>query len=298
MSSADTDFRDAALILLAHGSTLSQGSALPAFQHRDALRRLGLFAEVQVAFWKLEPFVGGVLRRVEAPRLFLVPLFIADGWFTTQVFPRELGLRGPEGTAFPRRQQLSDGRWVHYAEAVGTHPSMTGVLVSRAAETLARHPFPHRARPAETTLVLVGHGTGYSRGSREALDRQAERIRKLGLYAEVLAVFLEESPRVSDCLDLATTRNLVVVPFFISDGLHTQEDIPVMLGESAELVRRRLSQGQPSWSNPTERRGRRIWCAPAIGSEPGLTQVILERVRELARGLGAEPGHVQPSPEG
>jgi sirohydrochlorin cobaltochelatase len=57
-------------------------------------------------------------------------------------------------------------------------------------------------------------------------------IRARKIYAEVHAIFLEESPRISDCYSLAQTKNLVVVPFFISDGLHTQEDIPVLLGET------------------------------------------------------------------
>jgi hypothetical protein len=47
-------------------------------------------------------------------------------------------------------------------------------------------------------------------------------------------------------------------------------------------VRERLAQGQPSWRNPTERRGKLVWYSASIGSEPHLPEVILERVRELA----------------
>ena len=46
---------------------------------------------------------------------------------------------------------------------------------------------------------------------------------------------MEEPPLVSDWLKLTETRNVVVVPFFISDGLHSYEDIPAMLGISASL---------------------------------------------------------------
>lgn len=279
MTSAD--FHDDALVLLAHGSTLNAGSALPTWQHADTLRGRGLFAEVHEAFWKQEPFVGGVLRRVLAPRIFLVPIFICDGWFTDHVLPRELGLRAPDVAGFSRIQVL-DGRTLHYCGAVGSHPSMTDVLLSRAAGVVARHPFPRAPRPGETALVLVGHGTGYSPGSRDALERQVERIRARESYAEVIAVYLEEAPHVADCFELTRSRNLVVVPFLISDGLHTREDIPVMLGEPGAAVRRRLNAGQPTWSNPTERHGRRVWCASAIGSEPGIADVILERVRESA----------------
>jgi sirohydrochlorin cobaltochelatase len=73
-----------------------------------------------------------------------------------------------------------------------------------------------------------------------------------------------------------------MVPFFISDGLHSHEDIPVLLGEPPEVVRERFRQGQPTWRNPTERRGKRVWYAKGVGTEPLLADVILERVRERA----------------
>jgi sirohydrochlorin cobaltochelatase len=96
---------------------------------------------------------------------------------------------------------------------------------------------------------------------------------------------MEEEPRIADCYALAQTRNIVIVPFFISDGLHSYEDIPVMLGEPARVIRERYQSGQPTWRNPTEKHGKRVWYSAAIGSEPHLADVILERVRELA---GAE----------
>jgi sirohydrochlorin cobaltochelatase len=109
-----------------------------------------------------------------------------------------------------------------------------------------------------------------------------ELIRALKIYAAVYAIFLEESPRIADGYVLAQTKNLLVVPFFISDGLHTQEDIPVLLGEAKQVVRQRLAAGQPAWRNPTEKNGRRVWYSSAVGSEPGIADVILQRVREAA----------------
>jgi sirohydrochlorin cobaltochelatase len=81
---------------------------------------------------------------------------------------------------------------------------------------------------------------------------------------------------------LATTRNIVVVPFFISDGLHSREDIPMKLGEPEKRVQQRLAKGQPTWVNPTERHGKRVWYSASIGTEPFIAEVILERVLEAA----------------
>lgn len=279
-------FHDAALILIAHGSTLNAGSGAPTFQQADELRRRALFAEVRVGFWKQEPSIASALDGVSAPRVFVVPFCISDGWFTEQVIPRELGLRSPDSPAdspFPRVRARS-GQVLRYCRAVGSHPTMTGVLLARARDIVARHPFPRAPRPAETALLIAGHGTGYSRGSFESIDRQVRLIREHGDYSEVHGVFLEEPPLIRDAWSLASARNLVLVPFFLSDGLHTREDIPVLLGESADRVAERLRRGQPTWCNPTERHGRRLWMAGAVGGEPGLADIILERVREAATG--------------
>jgi sirohydrochlorin cobaltochelatase len=278
---SEGEFHDAALVLLGHGSTLNAESVRPTYQHADEFRRRGLFAEVHEAFWKNEPPIGGVLRGVFAPRVFLVPLFISDGYFTEQVLPRELGLSDGLAADFPRVQRRGP-QTLHYCGPVGTHDAMTGVLLARARDVVARHPFPHAPRPADTALFIAGHGTGNNENSRRAIERQVELIRARGEYAAVGAVFMEEEPRIGAVWDAAPARNLVLVPFFISDGLHSHEDIPVMLGEPAGVVQERYRAGQPTWRNPTERRGKRLWYAPSIGNEPALAEVILARVREAA----------------
>src|SRR4029077_19570540 len=87
-----------------------------------------------------------------------------------------------------------------------------------------------RADPADTSLLIVAHGTDLNENSAVAAKREAEKIRALGKYAAVLNVYMEEPPLVSDWRKLTKTRHVVVVPFFISDGLHSYEDIPVLLG--------------------------------------------------------------------
>lgn len=89
------DFSDAALVLVGHGSTVNADSAAPTYQHADELRRRKLFGQVLECFWKQEPGVPGVLRGVFAPRVFIVPLFISEGYFTEEVIPRELGFARP-----------------------------------------------------------------------------------------------------------------------------------------------------------------------------------------------------------
>lgn len=273
------DFSDAALVLLGHGSTVNADSAAPTHQHADELRRRGDFAQVLTAFWKEHPAFCGVLRGVHVPRVFVVPLFISDGYFTEEVIPRELGLAARGQTAFPRVQRR-DGRVVHYCGPVGTHGRITDVILERAREVVGTG--PGAPAPADCSLFIAGHGTGNNENSRRAIEDQVLLIRERGLYHDVHPIFMEEDPRIADAYTLGQTPNLVVVPFFISDGLHSYEDIPVLLGASAEEVQGRFRRGEPTWINPTELHGKRVWYSRSIGNAPMMADVVMDRVRESA----------------
>ena len=275
------NFDDAALVLLGHGSMLNADSCEPVHRHADAFRRQNLFAEVQELFWKNEPAISGIWRQVFSPRIFLVPLFISEGYFTQQVIPRELGLLAPNGRHFLRVYHSGDQR-LYYGNPVGTHPSMKTALANLVTDVLDGFPFPSRPPDAEISLFVAGHGTATNDNSRTNIERQAELLRATGRYCDVQAVFMEEEPRIPECYRLAPSRHVVVVPFFISDGLHSFEDIPVMLGEPQAKVARRLAEGKSTWRNPTERHGKLLWYTKSVGWDPGMQQVIMERVRESA----------------
>jgi sirohydrochlorin cobaltochelatase len=275
----NNDLTDAALVLVGHGSTKNADSSAPVYQHAAELRRRQVFADVLECFWKVEPGLSGVLQRVLARRVFIVPLFISEGYFTEQAIPCELGLRAKGQTDFARVQQRGN-QTLFYCAPVGTHDSMTGVLLARARDVVQQYPFPHAPKPGEIAFFIAGHGTDQNENSRKAIERHVELIRQRHEYAEVHPAFIEEEPRIGDCYRLAQARNIVIVPFFISDGMHSVEDIPVLLGEPERLVRERLQNGQPTWRNPTERNGKRLWYSTSIGTEPHVTDVILERVRE------------------
>jgi sirohydrochlorin cobaltochelatase len=297
-------YPDAALLLVAHGSRQNADSCAPALQHAAALRQRGGFGQVGVAFCRQPPLIRDVLPTLRARRLFVVPLFIGEGYFTQEFIPRELGLAGDAPGGGPRAGRRG-AQTLHYCEPVGTHASMIDVLLARAADTLRQyplpelspHPWPLPGRPAggrtaaggsppgsvaeaDVTLFLAGHGTHRNENSRTTIERHAACLRARRRYAAVHAVFLEEPPRIPDCYSLASTRYLVVVPCFISDGLHTTEDIPELLGGDPEVLRARRARGEWPWRNPTGKRGGWVWYTPSIGSEPHLPDVILERVRE------------------
>src|SRR5437016_14427829 len=103
---------------------------------------------------------------------------------------------------------------------------MTHLHLSRARQVA------HGVDPLQTTFLIVAHGTDLNENSAVAAKREAEKIRSLGKYAAVLNVYMEEPPLVSDWRTLTKTSNVIVVPFFIFDGLHSYEDIPKLIGIS------------------------------------------------------------------
>src|SRR6266480_1710215 len=211
---------NAALLVVAHGSTVNPDSSTPTLAHTAEIRRRNLFSEVECAFWKEEPSLRDALFLFDPEAIrevYVVPNFISEGYFTQTVIPRELELNG-------RITKRSSGQVWKYCEPVGSHPAMTNLLLRRAQEIAPG------VDPANTSLLIVAHGTDLNENSAAAAKREAEKIRGLGKYATALNVYMEEPPLVSDWKKLTKTPNVVAVPFFISDGLHSYEDIPVMLG--------------------------------------------------------------------
>jgi sirohydrochlorin cobaltochelatase len=276
---------DSALLIVAHGSTVNPDSSAPTLAHAAEIRQRKIFAQVECAFWKEEPSLRDALFLFDAESIrevCVVPNFISEGYFTQTVVPRELELNG-------RIAKRPNGQIWRYCEPVGNHSLMTELLLKRARDVASD------AAPAETSLLIVAHGTDLNEHSAVAAKREAEKIRALGKYAAVLNVYMEEPPLVSDWRKLTETPNVVVVPFFISDGLHSYEDIPRLLGivdaappprSSHPGTTRRRVHGRRDEifrGNPYRMDDRDLFYAPSIGTDPGFADIIIEQANAAGK---------------
>jgi sirohydrochlorin cobaltochelatase len=277
---------NSALLIVAHGSTVNPDSSAPTLAHAGEIRRRKLFANVGCAFWKEEPSLRDALFLFDPQsvrEVYVVPNFISEGYFTQTVIPRELELNG-------QTTKRSNGQIWKYCDPVGNHSMMTELLLKRASEVA------QDADPAETSLLIVAHGTDLNENSAVAAKREAEKIRTLGKYAAVLNAYMEEPPLISDWQKLTRTPNVVVVPFFISDGLHSYEDIPMLLGipschpkplgsftASLDSARADVESrgGEVFRRNPYKIGGRSLFYAPSIGTDPGFADIIVEQAAEI-----------------
>jgi sirohydrochlorin cobaltochelatase len=256
-----------ALLIVGHGSTENPDSSTPYFEHADEIRSRGLFAEVHCCFWKEEPSLREAVYLIDSNDIYVVPDFISEGYFTQDVIPRELQLTGHTTTIKEKT--------FHYCLPVGVHHSMTELILKRAREVAPG------VNPAETTLIITGHGTGLNQNSTKAIRDQAQLIADSGAgYAAVLDAYMEEQPFIAEWDQMAQTPHAIVVPFFISDGLHSYQDIPVLLGIESE-VGAAASQSEVFRQNPHSIRGKMLYYTSAIGTERLLADVILDQVADF-----------------
>lgn len=247
------------LIVVGHGSHLNADSAQAVRTHARTLSESGEFTEVLEAYWKEEPSLRQALQTARYCEVTVLPAFISEGYFTEQVIPRELGLNHQGRVPEHGVTQEVNGKTVHYTRPYGVHPAMTDVLLARAREVCPSW------EPQNTALVVLGHGTRRNARSREAIENAAQTLAESGLFAKTLALYLDEPPHAADWAQYTDPLDVIMVPFFASEGWHTQETIPEELGLSGAVSRIG---------------GRTIFYARPVGTHPDVKTVLLELVRE------------------
>ena len=230
--------KDAALLIVGHGSTVNPDSSTPTWSHAREIQKRNIFADVRCAFWKEEPslrdarffFADRTIREV-----FVVPNFISEGYFTQTVIPRELELKGPVTT------RANGQTWI-YCEPVGNNPIVTELLLARA------HEIAPDVEPTETALLIVAHGTELNDNSAIAAKREAERIRARGEFASVGNAYMEEPPLIADWDQLTTAVKCDRGPVFYR-GRFAQ------LRRHPEIARHRVHWHGRLWQESTSNSG-------------------------------------------
>lgn len=192
-----------ALLLAGHGSHLNARSSQAIRTHARRLANTGIWDEVRVGFWKEEPSLARALDGCVAEDVTVVPVFMSEGYFTSDVIPTELGLEGPV--------TQRNGRTVRCTRPVGVHPALANIIVERALEA--------GTSPVDVVFVL-GHGTDRNVDSSHSTQQQIKRVTAMERFAEVFAVFTDQEPSIRSVPALTRGRAATIVPFFVSEGWH------------------------------------------------------------------------------
>lgn len=198
-----------ALVLCAHGA---RGVAGAAARHAGVLRRQGLFATVEACALFGTPRLETVLAGMPPGPLTVLPFMMAEG-YTLLVLEERLRASRPGARLAP---------------ALGAHEGVADLLVARALKGLAAH----GREPAETALLLVGHGTTRHPDSALTAKRHAAAILDLGLFAEVGVAFLDEAPSVAEAAARFEAPFIAAVGFLTDAGQHGASDVARLLAET------------------------------------------------------------------
>jgi sirohydrochlorin ferrochelatase len=202
-----------ALLVAAHGE---RGGAAS----NDGVRRLtaelaasAIAGEVDFGLLSGAPSIADGLRSLRATEVLVYPLFLADGFFAAARLPRLI-----------EAANAGAARIVRLLPPLGLDPALAALVARRAGDAARRL----GAAAAQTTVVLLAHGSNRDQASREAAGRLAALIAARRRFRAVRIAVLEGGLTLGETLD-AVRGPAVVVGLFAGEGLHGAEDVPALL---------------------------------------------------------------------
>jgi sirohydrochlorin ferrochelatase len=113
-------------------------------------------------------------------------------------------------------------------------------------------------------IVIFAHGSSIE-SANDAVRAVAAEAARLGEFANYEVAFLDCPPRLDDAIRRLTERSvarIVVVPYFLTLGLHLQRDLPAIV--------ERLK---------TEHPGVQIEVTAPLDGHEALAKIVADRVR-------------------
>lgn len=261
-----------ALILAAHGSgdESSQNKRVRALANQFVGHQP--YDEIVVAFKRGTPSFRTVLDKLTATHAVVVPLMTSGGYFCRIVLPQEL-----------RAARRANDVRVEMTPALGAHPRMSAIFTEHLSAALTGFTLP----PQDTESLVIGHGTERNSQSSAATHHLADAIRAQGLCANIVAAFLDETPRLEDAAQQLTCGHVVVLPFLLGGGHHAQRDIPTRLGLDVA----------PDAALPlrVDRLGRRFILTDPLGDDAPLVALIADLIagpRAVLVAVPQDPGWI------
>lgn len=241
MTHAQVVKRRQGILLLGHGSLVDADSAQVVHLHAARLRQS--FDEVQVGFWKEPPYLHEALLAMCADDITIVPLFLSQGYFTTKILPRELGLDQPDAI-MPRGHQR-----LRYMSAAGQDASIFEAVLERALHALHAH---QQDKPC--AILIAAHGTerdpNSAKAATEATHKFARALAQL-MAPRTIGValgFIDQAPSLNEALntlihDATKPQHIIVIPFFISEGMHVRQDLPQLIQSDLVTIEQTEAMG-------------------------------------------------------
>jgi len=244
------------LLLAAHGSSQHDDNN-PILRLAETLHKQNIFNEVLCGFLRQQPFLRNVLSQIQTKELSVIPMFTGFGYITDTLIPQAL-------------DQVSDEIRVRLYDPIGVHAAIPFIMAKRALSIIDDHALDI----AQVSVLVVAHGHTKNTKNADQTNALAADIKRQMNDISTSVAFIEETPLVSDWPKFTTTEHLIVLPYLIGGGSHTQEDIPNMLG-----LKSRDYNNTPV-TGPLSAHGRTVWHCRAFGFEEALFDIIASIVSD------------------
>ena len=131
----------------------------------------------------------------------------------------------------------------------------------------------------KTGIAIFAHGSSIG-SANDSVRIVAERVALQGGFDLVEAAFLEQgTPDLAEAVERLAARGasrILVVPYFLTLGLHLQRDLPRIVAEIARI-----------------QEGIEIRVTPPLDGHPAMAQALIERAREGEEAWNAAPDNGQ-----
>ncbi len=199
---------------------------------------------VYTAYFRVSsPTIPDALAQMAADGVddvLVLPYYVAEGTLTAELIPKKLGISGRTGAADVNGKKVL----IREAYALGNTWVTTDILCDRIAEA--------DGDMEKSGILVIGHGSKDPiSGNCEVIRTNALRLQKIG-YKHVVYAFNEfVEPDIDKGVEELVSQgctDIVVVPAFISDGVHLCEEIAEKLkipnysaGGEAEFLGKKVS---------------------------------------------------------
>ena len=128
----------------------------------------------------------------------------------------------------------------------------------------------------EIKVILLGHGSSlpYARNNFEKLEKLISK--KCSDYIFDIAFMSEGKDALNEKIYSNLSNNIkkiIVVPVFLSHGVHTKEDIPQMLGLGANNERDIHFEGRTI----------KLLYSEPLGIDQRIVDIVVERIHEAIK---------------
>lgn len=231
------------ILFVAHGSGLVgedrrwREELLSVLRHHDAENRF------EMAFVKGCPSLDDVLETCGPGEIVILPLCLSEGFFCRKIIPEAVA-RSIEGKEMT----------VTYLPSLASRPKRLLHLLAMQASSLV-----HEGSRGKTHLLLVSHGSEWNDRSDELFHELEGAIPGFRSYSHA---YLKLPPSLEDVVREMPEGDVLVLPYFLSRGHHTLDDIPASFGMAGSVF------------GTSQAGGRLIHYAEPLGMHPAVADII------------------------